>query len=273
MPGETTTITTLGMGTSVRPYPFDVVSGQLYHAPEQAVATQALLDAFGARVGQFIQMYFGGVPVTFQIVGRIIDPHYGGEVLAYGRDTLAYEGAPSPAGFYSLVLRRGVQPAAAASRLLRLSDGRLVVGVVANPADQLGILRAALGGLIAVLALLALTGLVTSSRVGIRDHQRDVQVLRAMGLTPAQVKTAVVVRMTVLALAAAPIGAVMGRAVSSELISAMSETFGLGAGFGRPAPDGAVLAATAVAVTTAALAGVLSARTRHQLPAAVILGP
>jgi putative ABC transport system permease protein len=273
VPGETTTITTLGMGTSARPYPFDVVAGQLYHAPEQAVATQALLDAFGVRVGQFIQMYFGGVPVTFRIVGRIIDPQYGGEVLAYGRDTLAYEGAPSPAGFYSLVLRRGVQPAAAARRLQRLAGGRLVVGVVSNPADQLGSLRAALGGLIAVLALIALTGFLTSSRVGLRDHQRDVQVLRAMGLTPAQVKAAVVVRMTVLALAAAALGAAVGRAVSSDLISAMSETYGLGAGLGRPAPIGTVLIATALAVATAAVAGVLSARAQHHIPAAVVLGP
>jgi putative ABC transport system permease protein len=273
VPGETTTITTLGMGTSSRPYPFDVVSGQIYHAPEQAVATQALLDAFGVRVGQFIQMNFGGVPVTFRIVGRIIDPQYGGEVLAYGRDTLAYEGAPSPAGFYSLVLRRGAPPAAAARRLLQLSGGRLVVEVVSNPADQLGILRAALGGLIAVLALIALTGFLTSSRVGIRDHQRDVQVLRAMGLTPAQVKTAVVVRMTVLALAAAVLGAAVGRAVSSDLISAMSQSYGLGTGLGRPAPVGTVLAATALAVATAAVAGALSSRTQRQIPAAVVLGP
>ncbi len=273
VPGETTTITTLGMGTSARPYPFDVVSGQLYDAPEQAVATQALLNAFGVRVGQFIQMDFGGVPVTFRIVGRIIDPQYGGEVLAYGRDTLAYEGAPSPAGFYSVVLRSGVPPEAAAGRLLRRSGGRLVVGVVTNPADQLGDLRAALGGLIGVLALIALTGLLTSSRVGIRDHLRDVQVLRSMGLTPAQVKTAVVVRMTVLALAAAVIGVTVGRAVSTGLISAMSETYGLGAGLGRPAPAGSVLAATALAVATAAIAGLLSARTQQRVPAAVVLGP
>jgi putative ABC transport system permease protein len=145
--------------------------------------------------------------------------------------------------------------------------------VISNPADQLGSLRGALGGLIAVLALIALTGLLTSSRVGIRDHQRDVQVLRAMGLTPAQVKTAVVVRMTVLALVAAAFGAALGRAVSSDLISAMSRTYGLGAGLGRPAPVGTVLAATGLAVATAAVAGILAARTQEQIPAAVVLGP
>jgi putative ABC transport system permease protein len=273
VPGETTTITTLGMGTSRRPYPFAVVSGHLYHAPEQAVATQALLDALGAQVGQFIQMYFGGVPVTFHVVGRIIDPQNGGEVLAYGTDTLAYEGAPSAAGFYSLVLRDGVEPAAAASRLRRVSGGRLDVGLVSNPGDQLGVLRAALAALIVVLALIALTSLLTASRVGIRDHQRDVRVLRAMGLTPAQVKTAVIVQTTVLALVAVTLGALAGRAVSSSLISAVSQAYGLGAGLGRAAPAAAVAAAITLAVAAAAAVGALSARADDRIPAAVVLGP
>ena len=273
VPGETTTITTLGMGTSRRPYPFDVVFGHLYHAPEQAVATQALLDAFGAQVGQFIRMYFGGVPVTFRIVGRIIDPQYGGEVLAYGTDTLAYEGAPSAAGFYNLVLRRGVQPTAAATRLRQLSGGRLDVTLVSNPGDQLGVLRGALAALVVVLALIALTSLQTASRVGIRDHQRDVQVLRAMGLTPRQVKTAVVVRTTVLALVAATLGALAGRAVSSYLIGAVSQAYGLGAGLGRAAPADAVAAAITVAVAAAAAVGALSARADNRIPATVVLGP
>jgi putative ABC transport system permease protein len=273
VPSESTTITTLGMGTSARPYPFRVVQGQLYHAPEQAVATQALLDAFGARVGQFVRMYFGGVPVTFRIVGRIIDPQYDGEVLAYGRDTLPYEGAPSPIGFYSLVLRPGVSPAAAAARLTRMSGGRLDVALVTNPADQLGIVHAALAALIVVLALIALTSLLTASRVGIRDHQRDVRVLRAMGLTPAQVNTAVVIRTTVLALVAAAVGAAVGRVSSSSLISAVSRVYGLGAGLGKPAPAGAVAIAIALAVAVAALAGALTTRTRDRVPAAVVLGP
>jgi putative ABC transport system permease protein len=273
VPGETTTITTLGIGTSARPYPFQVVAGHLYHQREQAVATQALLDAFGVHVGQFVQMYFGGVPVTFRIVGRIIDPQYGGEVLAYGRDTLPYEGAPSPAQFSSLVLRHGISPAAAASRLRQMSGGRLDVRLATNPADQLGVLRVALAALIVVLGLIALTSLLTTSRIGIRDHQRDVQVLRVMGLTPRQVKTAVVVRTSVLVLVAATLGAAAGQAVSSHLISVVSQSYGLGAGLGKPAPAWAVAAAIIVALATAAVVGALSARAQNRIPAAVVLGP
>jgi len=261
------------MGTSADPYPFRVVQGHLYRAPEQAVATQALLTAFGARVGQFVQMDFGGVPVTFRIVGRIIDAQYDGEVLAYGIDTLADEGAPAPIGFYSLVLRRGVQPGAAMSRLLRMSGGRLDVEPVSDPADQLGVVDAALAALIVVLAFIALTSLLTASRVGNRDHQRDVQVLRAMGLTPAQLRTAVVVRTTVLAVLAVTIGAVIGRAASGFLISIVSQVYGLGAGLATPASAGTTAVAIALAAVSAALAAALTTRTQDRIPATVALGP
>ena len=273
VPGETTSITTLGMGTSQRPYPFHVVQGRLYNAPEQAVATEALLTALGLKLGQFVRMWFGGVPVTFHIVGRIIDPEYDGEVLAYGRDTLADEGAPAPIGFYSLILRPGVSPAAAVTRLTRASGRRLDVAVVSNPADQLGIVQAALGALIAVLALIGLTSLLTASLLSQRDHQRDVSVLRAMGLTPLQVRIALMMRTTVLALVAVAVGTAVGRLVSTTLISAVSKIYGLGAGIGRPPSAGTLAAAIALAIGAAALAGILPYRPADRLPAVAVLGP
>ena len=272
-PGETTTITTLGMGSSRRPYPFHVVQGRLYHAPEEAVATDGLLTALGLKLGQFVRMWFGGVPVTFHIVGRIIDPQYGGEVLAYGRDTLAYEGAPAPIGFYSLILRPGVSPAAAVTTLTRASGGRLDVAIVPDPASQLGIVHVALAALIAVLALIALTSLLAASLLGFRDHERDVSVLRAMGLTPLQVRAALMMRTTVLALVAVVVGTVAGRLVSTTLISSVSRLYGLGAGIGRPPSAGTLAAVAGLAVGAAALAGVLPARPLGRLPGVAVLGP
>jgi putative ABC transport system permease protein len=273
VPGETSTITTLGMGTSRRPYPFRVVQGRLYHAPEQAVATAALLSSLGLKLGQFVRMWFGGVPVTFQIVGRIIDPQYGGEVLAYGRDTLADEGAAMPVGFYSLIIRPGVSPAAAAAHLSRMSGGRLSVAVVADPADQLGIVRGAVAALIAVLAVIGLTSLLTTSLLGYRDQLRDVSVLRAMGLTPLQVRAARMTRTTVLALIAIVIGGAAGRLVSATLISAVSKLYGIGAGLGTPPSATTLTAMVVLAVCAAAATGVLPFRPPGRLAAVTILGP
>ena len=121
LPGDTSAITTLGVGHSARPYPFHVVQGRLYRAAGEAVASQRLLDTLHERVGVYIRMPVGGVPVIFHIVGRIIEPEYGGQVLAYGLDTLTAAGAAPPPLSYSLVLRPGITPAAATAWLLGVS--------------------------------------------------------------------------------------------------------------------------------------------------------
>ena len=273
LPGESTTITTLGMGTSAHPYPFRVVQGRLYHAPEQAVATQSLLDLLGVHVGQFVQMPFGGVLMTFRIVGRIIDPQYDGQVLAYGRDTLTDEGAKAPPVFYSLVLRGAASRAAAEAWLDRRSGGRLDVSQVANPADELGVVRYLIAGVIIVLALTALTNLITASVVGLRDHLRDVRVLRVMGLTPAEVVASLIARSSVLALVAVTAGVSFGLSAGNALINIAAQAYGLGSGIGRP-PAGMTLAIAAIlAVTIAALTATAPAHRYMEVPASSLLGP
>jgi putative ABC transport system permease protein len=273
LPGETSTITTLGAGTSARPFPFHVAQGRLYHAPGEAVASQGLLDAVHLRVGQYLRMPVGGVPVIFHLVGRIIEPEYDGQVLAYGLDTLAQAGAVPPLAAYSLVLRPGVSPATAAARLLRASGGRLDVAQVVNPAAALGMVRPMLAGLFVVLGLIGLTCLLTASAVGLRDQLRDIGALRAMGLTPAQVVASLVTRMSVLALIAATVGGAIGFSLSSRLINLAAQVYGIGAGLSSPPPADAVLAAAAAAVAAAALTALIPARRAARIPVAVTLGP
>src|SRR5579875_149701 len=162
LPGEASTVSTLAAGTSARPFPFHVAAGRLYRAPGEAVASQGLLNAVHIGVGQYLRMPVGGVPVIFHVVGRIIEPEYGGQVLAYGLDTLTMAGAVPPLVSYNLVLRPGVTPAAAAAHLLAVSRGRLDVAQATDPAAGLGIVRPMLAGLFAVLGLIGLTSLVTA---------------------------------------------------------------------------------------------------------------
>ncbi len=167
---------------------------------------------------------------------------------------------PAPIGFYSLVLKPGITPAAAVARLVRVSGGRLDAAVVPDPADQLGILHVALACLIGVLALIGLTSLLTASLLSQRDHQRDLSVLRAMGMTPLQVRFALMMRTTVLALVAVAAGVAAGRLVSTTLISAVSKAYGLGAGIGRPPAVGTLAAVVVLAIGAAALASILPSR-------------
>jgi putative ABC transport system permease protein len=273
LPGETSTITTVGAGASARPFPFHVAQGRIYHAPGEAVASQGLLDAVHLRVGQYLRMPVGGVPVIFHVVGRIIEPEYGGQVLAYGLDTLTQAGAVPPLASYSLVLRPGVSPASAAARLLRASGGRLDVAQAVNPAAGLGMVRPMLAGLFGILGLIGLTNLLTAAAVGLRDQLRDTGALRAMGLTPAQVIASLVTRMSVLALTAATVGVATGLCLSSRLINLAAQAYGIGAGLSSPPPVDATLAAAGAAIIAAALTALIPGRRASRIPIAATLGP
>jgi putative ABC transport system permease protein len=217
-------------------------------------------------------MPIGGVPVTFRIVGRFIDPSDDGEVLAYGRDTLAEAGAAAPPIFYDLLLRNGVSQDAARAWLLHKSGNRLDVEETTDQASQLSAMRLLIAGLIGILVLIGLTNLTTAAAVGRRDHLRDVRVLEALGLTPLQVRASLVTRTAVLALVAVALGALAGLLASPTLINLLSELYGIGSGLGRSPSGLAIAVAVAVAVIAAGLTATIPARRADRLPVSELLG-
>ncbi|WP_283137243.1 ABC transporter permease [Rhizohabitans arisaemae] len=270
VPGQNRTVTTRAVGTSRRPYPFPVVEGRMFARHGEAVAGQGLLDLIRQRIGDRIRVTVGGSTVILRIVGRTIEPERDGEVLSLGIDSLAGKDADPPE-FYSLVLRPGADPAEVRTRLLAASRNGLDVQRVVNPAERLEVVRPVIVALIAVLALIALANLLTASAIGLRDHKRDLGVLKAMGLTPRQITATLVVGTGLLALIAVVTGTVAGAVLSAELIDLQGRTSGVGAGIGRT-PDPVTLvgaALTALAATT--LTALVPARraARAQIAAAV----
>jgi putative ABC transport system permease protein len=274
VPGATTSILTQGMGTSADPYPFEVASGRVYHADNEAVAGQGLLDLLHVRVGQWVRLTVQGVPLDVHIVGRTIEPENGGQVLSYPADALAAAGGAPPPVFYSLVLSRGANPAAVRAHLLAVSGNRLDVDIADNPASQLGIVRWVIAALIAAAALIGLTNLVTATTVGLRDHLRDVAVLKAIGLTPRQVTATLVTSMGLLALIAVLVGTWLGLAASGGLINLQGRTSGIGAGIAAP-PSAAVIGVAMVTAMAGAIvtAFLLARRTARIEVAAILRAP
>ncbi|MDN3359751.1 FtsX-like permease family protein [Actinomadura sp. DC4] len=254
LPGQTRTIQARALGTSQQPYPFPIHDGRMYARPGEAVAGQGLLDLLHVHVGDRVRLTISGVPVIVHIVGRTIEPSLSGEVLSFGMDTLEQSRA-TPVQSYRIVLRHGVSVDKVRARLLDESHDRLDIQAAQNPAQRLVIIRVVILGLLIVLALIGAANLLTAASVGLRDHLRDIVVLRAMGLTPRQVTTALVAGTSVLALIAVIAGIGGGLAMSTRLIDLQGRTSGIGAGIGR-APTAfelglAALAALGLATLTA----------------------
>jgi putative ABC transport system permease protein len=263
LPGDNGTFTARAMGTSPHPYPFTVVQGQLFSAPDQADAGQGFLDLMHVKLGSWIDPTIDGVPVILHIVGRTIEPDNNGDVVDFGLDALPAGSASAPA-FYSLVLKPGISPAAARAALLRASGGRLDVEIAANPASRLGVVRVVIVIAVIVLALVAMVNLLTATDVGLRDHVHEAGILRAMGFTTRQVTATLVVSTTIVTAIGVVAGAAVGVMAASRLINVQGQASGMGWGMAAgssPATIAALVAASfAAAVAVALFLAVRAAR-------------
>lgn len=260
LPGDNGTFIARAIGTSARPYPFRVVQGRMFDAPNEAVAGQGFLDLMHIQVGAWISKTIDGVPVILHIVGRTIEPDNNGDVVDFGLDALNHAGSASPQLVYHLVLKPGVTAEAARAGLIAGSHDRLDVQVVANPASGLRVLQLVIAVSVVILAVIALANLLTATVVGMRDHRHEVGVLAAMGLTPRQVVATLVTNTMILTLLGVTSGIVAGLLVAPRLINMQGDTSGIGSGIAVSLSAAAVAAILAVALATAAAAALILAR-------------
>src|SRR6266568_4813688 len=260
LPGDNGTFIARAMGTSTRPYPFRAVQGRMFDAANEAVAGQGFLDLMHIRVGAWISKTIDGVPVILHIVGRTIEPDNNGDVVDFGLDALHHAGSAPPQTVYHLVLKPGVTAAAARARLLAESHDRLDVQIVPNPASGLVGLQLVIAVSVIILAVIGLANLLTATVVGMRDHQHEMGVLAAMGLTPRQVMATLVTNTMILALAGVTAGTVAGLLIAPRLINMQGETSGIGSGIAVSLSAAAIAAIMAVALATAAAAALILAR-------------
>ncbi|MFF3652556.1 FtsX-like permease family protein [Streptomyces sp. NPDC002181] len=261
VPGQTGTITLRGLGTAGSPYPSAVVEGRALAGPDEAVAGQGLLDLLGVRVGAWVRMTVEGRPQILHLVGRSIEPESGGRVITTTLDALRERDPALRPGFHALVLREGADPRAVSAALATAAGGTLEIRQTANPADRLEPARAVIAALIAVLALIGLTELLTLIGTGVRERGRDLLALKAIGLTPRQIGSTIVTAAGLTALASAVVGTVLGVLSGGWLVDAQGASNGIGAGIAR-FPSVTVLSVVVAAAVLGAVAAALVPATR-----------
>lgn len=261
VPGQTATIALRGLGTRADPYPYALAEGRRAQGPDEAVAGQGLLDLLEVEVGDWVRMTVGDRPQILHIVGRSIEPENAGRVISTSLDTLRENDPRLEPALYQLRLHAGADPDEVAGRLTEAGHGRLDVHAVANPADGLSPLRGVVLGLVAVLALVGLIELLTAIGGTVREGERDLLALKAIGLSPRQITGVTVTATACTALAAVLLAAALGLPLAHWLIDAQGASSGIGAGIARsPSPVLLVVVGAGAVLGAAALAAVPSAR-------------
>ncbi|MDQ0747646.1 putative ABC transport system permease protein [Streptomyces africanus] len=261
VPGQTATIALRGLGTGQDPYPYTLAEGRPARGADEAVAGQGLLDLLDVRVGDWVRMTVGDQPQILHIVGRSIEPENAGRVISTSLDTLRANDPGLRPTLYELRLDPGADPREVADRLATAGRGHLDVHTVTNPADGLSPLRAVVAGLIAVLALIGLIELLTAIGGTVRESERDLLALKAIGLSPRQITGITVTATGCTALAAVLAATALGLPLAHWLIDAQGRSSGIGAGIARgPSAPLVLLLGAAAVLCAAALAAVPAAR-------------
>ncbi|MEU1593060.1 FtsX-like permease family protein [Streptomyces sp. NPDC005708] len=267
VPGQTATIALRGLGTRTEPYPFALAEGRPALGRDEAVAGQGLLDLLDVRVGDWVRMTVGDQPQILHIVGRSIEPENAGRVISTSLDTLRENDPRLRPTLYQIRLRPGADPHEVAGELAASAPGHLDVHPVTNPADGLGPLRGVVAGLIAVLALIGMVELLSAIGGTVRESERDLLALKAIGLSPRQITAITVTATACTALAAVCVGTALGIPLAHWLIDVQGRSSGMGAGLAEGPSPALLLAFGAAAVLgAAALAALPAARaTRRRL--------
>ncbi|NJP49469.1 FtsX-like permease family protein [Streptomyces sp. SBST2-5] len=261
VPGQTATIALRGLGTGQEPYPFTLAEGRTARGPDEAVAGQGLLDLLHVQVGDWVRMTVGDRPQILHIVGRSIEPENAGRVISTSLDTLRANDPTLRPTLYQVRLEPGADPQTVADRLTSEGLGHLDVHTVTNPADGLSPLRAVVLGLIAVLALIGLIELLTAIGGMVREGERDLLALKAIGLSPRQITAMTVTAMACTAMAAVLAAMILGLPLARWLIDAQGRSSGIGTGIAQGPPALFLLGLTVAAVLgAAALAALPAAR-------------
>jgi putative ABC transport system permease protein len=242
-----------------------MMEGRAFQGPDEAIVAQGVLDRLHLQVGDELRLSSRGRPLSVRIVGRYYTPENFGQIVMFSLDTVRRQVAPSlEATEYLLTLQSGADRDAAQRALLRASQDQFGVVPTELP-EELRRIRTTFATLGVVLLLIAVINLLNTALLGVRERVRELGILKAVGLTPAQVVASVVVGISVQTLVAAAIGMPLGAGIATGIYTWVTRAAGGGAGVPVPADWVQVglvvtLASLAVAVLSSAIPAYQAAR-------------
>ena len=200
---------------------FVLIHGRWFTAPGEAVAPTAFFTRTGSHVGDTITAWFYGKPASLKLVGEIFDQQGDDILLRTSFDSIP---ANVVAWDYDVQLRPGTD-AVAFARAIEEASPTLTTRVnTENGIDTAFVLiNSVLAGLAFVLALIAASGVFNTVVLNTRERWRDLAILKAVGMTPRQVVTMVLVAVAVLGMIGAAAGIPAGIALHRYLVTVMGQ--------------------------------------------------
>jgi putative ABC transport system permease protein len=239
-----------------------MITGRWFSGPGEVVLPRATLNEAHLQVGDKFDAVVEGHPVRLRVVGEDFNFVSIGSSVEMDFSTLAQVKPDATPQRYVVFLKPG-SDAAAYRRRVQATEPDFLVAFVTGagslaPIDLLNVVMLILAG---VLSLIAIAGIFGALLLGIRERARDIAVLKAIGMRPAQVMLMVAAAAAVLGVVGSALGAPAGVAAHRVLMTT------IGAYLGNDLPRGTLEVFSAADLVLLGLAGVAIALLASLLPA------
>jgi putative ABC transport system permease protein len=207
---------------------YALIHGRWFSRPGEVVAPTQFLRQSGLHVGDTftaVTRPSGGL-VRLTVVGEILDVQ-GDDVLLRG-DWSAVAAAEPKAQLdsFEIALRPGADVEAYVRRLVDAGGGTLQADTIdlSDTNNNFVLLQTVVAGLGVVLTAIAVAGVFNTVVLTTRERVRDVAILKAIGMGPAQVVAMVVASVAALGVAAGVAGVPLGLLLHAQVLVLMAQT-------------------------------------------------
>ena len=239
-----------------------LISGRWFNGPGEVVMPRATLNEAHLHVGDRFDAVLEGHPVRLQVVGE--DFHLFGQGFWVDMDfsTLAQVKPEASPQRYDVFLNSASDASAYAHRVQAIEPNFMVVSATgAGSLSAINVLNTVMLILAGILGLIAVAGVFGALLLSIRERARDIAVLKALGMRPAQVILMVAAAAGVLGVAGSALGVPAGVAVHRVLMTTV------GVYLGNDLPPGVLDVFSAPGLLLLGLAGISLALVASLLPA------
>ncbi len=208
---------------------YPIMAGRWYRGSDEVVAASNLLRSSNRRVGDTIILAGHGGRREVRIVGEVLNLDNGGLELIMDEATLASVTETAPPETWEVAVRPGTDPEAYVNALsAKVTNKDVVFDLRAAQHDTLtfDILR----GLIAILALLlsivAALAVFSTVVLDTRERAHEIGILKAVGMTPRQVRVMFVASMAAIGVFGGLIALPLGYLLHHSVLPVMADAAG-----------------------------------------------
>lgn len=251
---------------------YRIADGRMFSGPDEAVLGLGLAGRLNLGVGDTITfLLWGSDRLELPVVGTYVENEDSGRRMMFDVETIT-DIHPNPRFVsFGLKLAPGADEAAVRQSLLEDRSGAIDVDDLIQDWEEAAQetrreFRTILFSLNGVILSIAVVSLLTTLLFTVRERQRDVGILKSIGLTPVQVVASFMIGSVVFALVASAVGIPAGTLATSALFDYAAKEEGWPAGIGET-PSGTWIALTviltvAVTVIGSALPAISAGRSR-----------